>query len=50
MSEKTSEEHIKAVQERRRSGASGLHGDRRMKRLRTKTSMKRAAIHDQQED
>ena len=33
-----------AVQERRRSGAAGAHGDRRTKRARTRAAVKRAAV------
>lgn len=35
---------VAAVQERRRSGAAGTHGDRRVKRLKTRASVKRAAV------
>lgn len=35
-----------AVQERRRSGAAGAHGDRRTKRLRSRGARKRAAIQE----
>ncbi len=35
-----------AVQERRRSGAAGKHGDRRLKRLRTRSALKRAALRE----
>jgi hypothetical protein len=35
-----------AVQERRRSGAAGKHGDRRTKRLRTRSARNRAAIKE----
>lgn len=39
-------ERVLAVQERRRSGAAGKHGDRRTKRLRTRSAQKRAAIRE----
>lgn len=39
-------ERVLAVQERRRSGAAGKHGDRRTKRLRTRAAQKRAAIRE----
>ena len=35
-----------AVQERRRSNASGSHGDRRTKRNRTRAAQKRAALSE----
>jgi hypothetical protein len=35
---------VQAVQDRRRSGAAGSHGDRRTKRLRSRAAIKRAAI------
>lgn len=35
---------VRAVQERRRSGAAGIHGDRRTKRVRTRCAANRAAI------
>lgn len=34
------------VQELRRSGAAGKHGDRRAKRLKTRDSQKRAAFSE----
>jgi len=34
------------LQELRRSGASGKHGDRRTKRLRDRSAQRRAAIKD----
>lgn len=37
-------EHVRSVQERRRSGAAGPHGDRRTKRVRTRGAARRAAI------
>lgn len=37
---------IRATQELRRSGASGKHGDRRTKRLRTRAAQKRANIKE----
>jgi hypothetical protein len=37
---------VQAVQERRRSGASGTHADRRTKRLRNRAAVKRAAIRE----
>lgn len=39
-----SPEQLRARQERRRSNAAGLHGDRRTKRLRTRSTQKRAAL------
>ena len=36
-----------AVQDRRRSGAAGSHGDRRTKRIRTRGAKKRQAIKEQ---
>ncbi len=36
----------RAVQELRRSGAAGKHGDRRLKRLRTRAALKRAAVRE----
>lgn len=35
--------------ELRRSGASGTHGDSRLKRLRTKAAQNKAAIKDSQD-
>jgi hypothetical protein len=37
---------VTAVQERRRSGAAGKHGDRRTKRLRTRAARKAQALRD----
>jgi hypothetical protein len=37
---------VEAVQNRRRSGAAGKHGDRRTKRLRTRATVKTAAIRE----
>jgi len=34
------------VQELRRSGAAGKHGDSRTKRLKTRDSVKRAAVNE----
>jgi hypothetical protein len=39
-------ERITAVQERRRSGASGPHGDRRQRRVRTRSAARRAAVEE----
>lgn len=41
-------EAARADAERRRSGAAGTHGDRRTKRLRTRSARKRQAIRDQE--
>ena len=38
------EGRVRAVQERRRSGAAGKHADRRTRRLRSRASVKAAAI------
>lgn len=35
---------IAAVQDRRRSGAAGTHGDRRLKRQKTRAAQRRAAL------
>jgi hypothetical protein len=40
------DEQIRAIQERRRSNAAGLHADRRSKRLRTRSAAKRSALKD----
>jgi hypothetical protein len=37
-------EQVQAMQELRRSGAAGRHGDRRTKRTRTRATAKRAAL------
>lgn len=37
---------IRATQELRRSGASGKHGDRRLKRNKTRGTQKRAAMKE----
>lgn len=37
----------RSIIERARSGAAGVHGDRRTKRLRDRGSRRRAAIKDQ---
>lgn len=37
------------VQARRRSNAAGKHGDRRLRRLKTRGSRKAAALREQQE-
>lgn len=37
---------VQAVQDRRRSNASGTHGDRRTKRNRTRAARKAAAIKE----
>jgi hypothetical protein len=37
---------VTATLELRRSGASGKHGDRRLKRLKTRAASKRAAIRE----
>lgn len=39
--------NVRARLELRRSGAAGKHGDRRTKRLRDRSSQKRAAISEQ---
>lgn len=39
-------ERVQRVQERRRSGAAGPHGDRRTKRVRTRGAARRAAIQE----
>ena len=39
-------ERIIAVQERRASGGHGTHGDRRLKRQRTRAAAKAAAFRD----
>lgn len=39
-------ERVRAAQERRRSGAAGIHGDRRTKRNRDRGAQKRAAIQE----
>lgn len=36
-----------SVQELRRSGAAGMHGDRRTKRLRTRADVRRQALEEQ---
>lgn len=38
---------VQQVQELRRSGAAGKHGDRRLKRLRARGAQKRAALREQ---
>lgn len=38
--------NVRARLELRRSGAAGKHGDRRTKRLRTRSAQKRAALKD----
>jgi hypothetical protein len=40
---------VAADQERRRSGAAGVHQDRRTRRRRTRTAALRAAINEQRE-
>lgn len=45
---KQSEEHVKAVQERKRSSAAGYH-DERVNRERTRSDSKREAINEQYE-
>lgn len=42
-----SKTRVEAVQELRRSGAAGKHGDRRTKRNRTRAAKKRTAIREQ---
>lgn len=37
-----------AMIELRRSGAAGLHADRRLRRLHSRAAQKQAAFHDQQ--
>lgn len=37
---------VEAVQNLRRSGAAGTHGDRRTKRLRTRAARKAAAVKE----
>ncbi len=37
---------VTAVQNLRRSGAAGTHGDRRTKRLRTRAARKAAAVRE----
>lgn len=39
-------EQVRVIQGRRGSGASGTHGDRRTKRLRTRASQKKAAVSE----
>lgn len=41
------EAQVRATQERRRSGAAGTHGDRRLKRQRTRSALRRAALREQ---
>lgn len=41
-----SAEHVRAVQELRRSGAAGTHGDRRTKRNRTRGAQRRNSIRE----
>jgi hypothetical protein len=43
----TGRSHGQRLQELRRSGASGKHGDRRTKRQRDRASRKRAALKEQ---
>lgn len=37
---------VRAVQERRRSGAAGRHADRRTRRARTRATVRAAAIRE----
>jgi hypothetical protein len=37
---------VRAMQELRRSGAAGTHGDRRLKRQRTRAALRRAAVRE----
>ena len=46
MKRKQDDEHVRATQERRRSGAAGIHADRRTRKLRTRSAQKRAAMRD----
>lgn len=39
-------ERVRRTQERRRSGAAGKHGDRRTKRLRSRSARKQHAIKE----
>jgi len=41
-------ERLRARQERRRSGAAGPHGDRRARRVRTRSAANRAAVAEAQ--
>lgn len=41
-----SREHVRAVQERRRSGAAGIHRNRADRRARTRTAAVRRAIKE----
>lgn len=41
---------VAAIQNLRASGAAGSHGDRRTKRLRTRSSQNRQAIEDQKKE
>lgn len=42
----SNKDRVVAVQERRRSGAAGKHGDRRLKRQRDRGAAKRRAIFE----
>lgn len=39
-------EQVRRMQELRRSGAAGIHGDRRTKRNRTRAAQKRSALKE----